>query len=271
MSYAYFSHNGTIEPTEHATVRLDNIAYAYGYGVYETIRVTNGQPRFIDAHCARLMESARIIEIAHTFSVATLTQAIADLIKANDITTCNLKITLVGGAQANDAELYILCLNPHYIDRKLYRTGVHLVTERMERPFPHAKSLNMLPSYLAYKHAVQAGAHDALLLDHSQEITEGTRSNFFVVRADCIISPPADSILLGVTRDNVIRVAQSIGLPIREEPVMADKLLNYDGAFVTSTSAKVLPVRSIDTHVWPAIVEPITRLSKAFDAFLETA
>ncbi len=61
MSFTYFSHNGLVLPAEQATVPLASIEYSYGFGVYETIRVSHGKPKFVDEHSARLMTSAEVL------------------------------------------------------------------------------------------------------------------------------------------------------------------------------------------------------------------
>lgn len=267
-TYTFFSHNGELLPTKQATVQLNSIEYAYGFGVYETIRVANGTVFFAAEHCQRLLESAQVIGLEHTYAATFVEQAVHTLLKKNKAETCNVKILLVGGKTAEAADIYIQCLNPLFPDRKLYREGVHCITQQYERVFPHAKTLNMLPSFIAYRKAQGAGAYDALLLDRSGMIIEGTRTNFFVVRDRTITSPPAESILLGVTRDKLLSLAQQQGYEVLEQAIPLSDIGEYDGAFLTSTSCKVLPIRSIDQHTWQVIPESVTELQRAFDGFL---
>src|SRR3990167_10192080 len=173
MEYKYFSRNGETLPIEQASIPLSSIEYQYGFGVYETIRVTNGVPNFLQDHLERLAESARIIELEHAFSDESVARAISQLIQKNEVETCNLKILLIGGQTKESATLYILCLNPLFPNKKLYRDGVHCITYEHERMFPHAKTLNMLGSYLAYRKARMAGAYEALLVNCDGCITEG--------------------------------------------------------------------------------------------------
>src|SRR6185369_1129899 len=111
------------------------------------------------------MESARSIGLTHVYSAEDVSKAITELLEKNSAETCNVKILLIGGRSAEDAELNILCLNPLFPDKKLYRDGISTITYEYERAFPHAKTLNMLQSYLAYRKAKEAGAYDALLID----------------------------------------------------------------------------------------------------------
>ena len=208
MDFKYFSKNGKILPVEEAVIPLSNIEYQYGFGVYENIRVNDGVPYFLKDHIERLLESARIIGLEHTFDESFVKKSAADLVKKNGAGTYNLKVLLIGGAEP---ALYILALNPHFPDKKLYRGGADFITYEYERPYPSAKTLNMLQSYLAYKKAREAGAYDALLISSKGCITEGTRTNFFCMQGRTLISPPEDEILLGVTRKVVLKVAKEEG------------------------------------------------------------
>lgn len=264
MQFQYFSRNGDVLPVEQAVVPLASIEYSYGFGVYETIRVSHGEIRFLEDHYRRLQTSADIIGLAHNYKPSEIGQYITDVVRANEVETCNLKVLLIGGKTANDADLFILCLAPYFVDRKLYKTGCHCTTYEYERLYPHAKTLNMLPSYLAYRDAQSHSAHDALLINRRGEITEGTRSNFFTLKGNTIYSPPEDDILLGVTRDHVLKLAKQEGFDIVHQPIPLASLPDYDIAFLTSTSVRILPIRSVGDHSYGEIPPELIALVKAF-------
>lgn len=268
MEFKYFSRNGALLPLDEANVPLASIEYAYGFGVYESIRVANGTTYFLEDHIERLMESARIIDLAHSFSQEVVEKAITELLKKNAVETCNVKILLIGARSAEDAQLNILCLNPLFPDKKLYRDGVATSTYAYERAFPHAKTLNMLQSYLAYRKAKEAGAYDALLIDREGYIREGTRTNFFCLKGKTLISPPEEKILLGVTRKAVLQVAAENGFEIVQKDIRPVDLAEYDGAFLTSTSSKILPIETVDDFQFAEQPEALKELMVAFDTFL---
>ena len=266
MEFKYFSKNGKILPVEEAVIPFSNIEYQYGFGVYENIRVNDGVPYFLKDHIGRLLESARIIGLEHKFDESFVKKSVAELVKKNGAGTYNIKAFLIGGTEPM---LYILALNPLFPDKKLYKEGASFITCEYERPFPHAKTLNMLQSYLAYKKAKETGAYDALLVNSKGCITEGTRTNFFCIKDRTLISAPEDEILLGVTRKAVLKVAHDKGFTLLEESeVLLSTILDSDGAFVTSTSSKVLPVRSIDGQELKEHSENLRELMEAFDTFL---
>ncbi|RJR14144.1 hypothetical protein C4585_00620 [Candidatus Parcubacteria bacterium] len=269
MSFDYFSKNGELLPVQEAAIPLSNIEYQYGFGVYESIRVVNKTPYFLKQHLERLQESARFIELEHPFSAQSVANAISNLIEKNTVETCNLKILLIGGKTKDEAALYILCLNPLFPDKKLYRDGAHCITYAYERLFPHAKTLNMLGSYLAYRKAREVGAYDTLLINRSKEITEGTRTNFYCIKGKTVISPPAADVLPGVTQLVLKKVLEENEYAFTERSIPATEIETYDGAFLTSTSSKVLPIRTIDSTTFPSISPELRALMSFFDEYVE--
>jgi branched-chain amino acid aminotransferase len=270
MSYEYFAHNGKILPIKQAVIPVSSVEYAYGFGVYETIRVTRGVPYFLGDHLERLIQSAEIIRLEHVFSENVIADTIAALIEKNNVDTSNVKMLLIGAPTKEDAQLFIVCLNPFYPDKKLYREGATCITYAYERAFPHAKTLNMLQSYLAYKKAKENDAYDALLVDNDGCITEGTRTNFFCIQGKTLISPPEEKILLGVTRKAVLKVAKDNGFAYEERPITWGEMMKYDGAFLTSTSTKIVPIRSADGEELPKSAPALKELMDLYDRFLDS-
>lgn len=251
-----------------AVILVSNIEYAYGFGVYETIRVVHGKPMFCDEHLKRLMTSARAISLQHELNEEMVGQWISTLLLKISADTCNLKILLIGAKNPKEVLLFILPLAPKFPDKKLFRAGVSVITAEYERALPNAKTLNMLPSYLFYKKAKEAGCYDTLLVDRSGCITEGTGTNVLAIRGRTIVSPPRRDILEGVMRSNVMKIAKQHGYQIAEEQIPLKDLQNYDGFFLTSTSTKILPIRRID-DIDIGIPEALKELIGYFDAYLE--
>lgn len=270
MPYKYFSRNGIISPITEAVVPLSDTAYSYGFGVYENIRVAKGHIYFLDEHLERLMNSAKVIALTHSFNPDFIANAIQELVKKNGANTCNLKVLLIGGPAAEDATLNILWLNPFFPDRKLYKDGATATTYRYEREFPQAKSLNMLSSYLAYREARQAGAYDALLINRVGNILEGTRTNFFALQDRTLISPPEAEILPGVTRAAVLKVAAQNNLQLLYQDIPLTSLDQYDYCFLTSTSSKIMPLRSIGDHAFGPPPDALHELMQIYNHFLDT-
>ena len=268
MDFKYFSQNGKILPIEQAVIPISNIEYGYGFGVYENIRISNGVIYFLKDHTDRLLESAKIIGLTHSFDEEIIKNSILDLIKNYKTETFNLKILLIGASTKEKAILNILCLNPLFPDKKLYRDGAEFITYNYERPFPHAKTLNMLQSYLAYSKAKKSGAYDALLINQNGFITEGTRTNFFCIKGRTIYTPFEKDILLGVMRKAMLKVALENKYSVVEKNIKLEDVKSYNGAFVTSTSSKIIPIKSIDENIL-SISDSLKELMKLLNDFLE--
>lgn len=251
-----------------ATVPLSSIEYAYGFGVYESVRVANRTVYFLENHIQRLMESARIIELTHTFSPTLIEKSILELVANTQAESFNLKILLIGGKTTEEASLNILCLNPLFPDKRLYRDGATTITYAYERAFPHAKTLNMLESYLAFRMAKDVGAYDALLIDKEGRIQEGTRTNFFCIKNRTLYTPDERKILLGVTRKAILKVAAQNGYEVVQQDIRPVDLGGYDAAFLTGTSIKILPIRSVDDFQFGERRAALKGLMKLFDEFL---
>ncbi|MFA5831815.1 MAG: aminotransferase class IV [Candidatus Paceibacterota bacterium] len=269
MSFKYFSKNCEIHPIEEAVVSLERIEYTYGFGVYEAVRVSNGIVYFLDHHTERLLGSALIIGLEHPFSGEMIKNAILDLVNKTEETTYNLKVLLIGAPKKEDAFLSILCLNPFFPDKKMYHEGVSLSVTQYERLYPHAKTLNMLQSYLSYRDARAAGCYDSALVNCRGCITEGTRTNFFTIKGNTIYTPREEEILLGVTRKAVLHVAKQNGYEVEEKDIRPEDLPQYDGVFLTSTSSKIVPIRKVGDIACPPAPEELKRLMKLFGDFLE--
>jgi branched-subunit amino acid aminotransferase/4-amino-4-deoxychorismate lyase len=269
MNISSFSKNGVITPIQEALIPLDNLEYAYGYGVYETLKVRKGKLFFVKEHVERLFLSCELIELEHIFTHEQIEKYIQELVTALEVDACNIKMMLIGGKAREDATLYIFATAPLFPDRKLYKQGAKTKTYKYERWLPNAKSLNMLPSYLIYKKALTADCYDGLLIDRDGCIREGTRTNFFCIKGMEIISPPTEKILEGVTRKTIISVLTKNGYGYVEKNIPLADISKYDGAFLTSTSTKIIPIKQIDNFVYPEIPENLKKLMKIYDLFLD--
>ncbi len=124
-------------------------------------------------------------------------------------------------------------------------------------------------SCLAYQEAMRAGFEEAVLLNENGVVAEGTGENLFVVKDDVLTTPPgSDHLVLGITRDSVMRLAHDLGFVVREASLSRSDLFAADEIFLTGTAAEVTPVREVDYRpVGAGSAGPITQsLQKAFFA-----
>lgn len=268
MTGPYFSLNGELKPVAEASVPLDDLAYAYGFGVYETLKVRHGVVYFPEMHEDRLWHSARIVDLEHRFQPGDFRRYVDALVEANSVGDANLKALLIGGDSAAEARLFIVVLNPLFPDRKQYKQGATAISWRGERVYPQAKTLNMLVSYLAYRQAQSLGAYDALLVNRFGQVTEGTRTNFFITDGTALATAPSDQVLEGVTQLTVRQVIRDLGIALEERPLLLSEVSEWQGAFLTSTSTKIMPLKQIDETALP-LSPLVDRLRVAYDGWLD--
>ena len=267
----FISLNGQFIPVAEAKISIENLEFSYGFGVYENIRLRNGKVYFLKEHLDRLLHSAKVIGLEHHFTIKTMAQWVNGTIKKNKVSSANVKMLLIGG---QEPQLYIMLLAPQYPDKKIYREGVIVTTYQYERFLPQAKTLNMLPSYLAYSEAKMAGAYDALFVDYKNNVVEGTRSNFFAIKNKTLYTPPVKKVLDGVTRRTVIQCAKKNCYKVVEKDVKLKDFLKYEGVFLTNTSGKIIPIRSVRANCrspvqFENICEEIKNLIKLYNEWVE--
>lgn len=270
MTFDVCIKNGVMIPLSDAVLPVTNIEFGYGFGVYENVRVVRGNALFLHDHIERLFRSTKTIGLSHALTEKDITAWTHSLVQKCATDALNLKMLLIGARDPKDAMLFILPLAPLFTDKKLYMHGATAVTVNYERQFPDAKTLNMLGSYLSYRKAKEAGAYDALLIADDGTILEGTRTNFFLIKDRTITGAPLKRILEGVTMKHVLQIAREKGYQVREEAIRLADIEKADGAFLTSTSSKILPLTKIDDRTL-AIPDALKELMKAFDDFLRQA
>jgi branched-chain amino acid aminotransferase len=125
---------------------------------------------------------------------------------------------------------------------------------------------NYANSVLARTESARLGFDEALMLDPTGLVAEGTGENLFAVRKGVIYTPQRTTVLEGLTRDSVIILAREQGYEVREEPLSRDQLYVSDELFVCGTAAEVLGIRELDFRpIGAGVRGPVTtRLADAF-------
>lgn len=264
----YVSRNGALISPAQATISVFNPAIFGAYGVYESMEVVAGVPFALEAHLRRLTCSAALLKLPLPADLATFQRWIADVLAVNAAPRCTLRLFVVGDENGNDSVAFIWPQAGHNFPRAFYLDGAPVITFEGHRNLPQAKSLNTLISYLAQRAARTVGVHEALL-HHGGCLTEGSNSNLFAVVEGAVLTPPAEQVLSGVTRDLLLELADQDGVPIREALLPLAALSRWSECFITSSSRHVMPVTLIDGRpVGDGRVGPLTRrLNALFEAY----
>ncbi len=237
--------NGALIPSGEATVAVTDRAVQYGFSTYESIRVVNSHPVHLTEHLRRLQNSCDGIGLTHPFTVDQIAGWVAALISADAIVEATMRIQLYGGGQPT---LFILAAPILTYPPSYYLDGVGASTYRGERLIPSCKTGNLLLNYMALADANAHGCFEALLVDRHGHVLEGTRSNFFAFSEGVLYTAGDDEVLLGITREQVIRAAAHLGITVVYEAVQMEDLFAglYDELFISATSMAAMPLGSVD-------------------------
>jgi branched-chain amino acid aminotransferase len=236
----------------------------YGLGVFEGIRcykTAKGPAIFrLDEHVDRFFNSAHIFMMDIPFKRKEIRDAIIETVRVNRVKECYIRpLAYIGygamGLYPKD--------NPIQVSIAVWPWGAYLGDEGIEKGIRvkvssftrHHVNVDMtrgkvagyyVNSQLAKKEAVVCGYDEAVMLDTEGYVSEGSGENIFIVRNCAIKTTPLTSILEGITRDSIIRVAKDNRIPVSEERFTRDELYIAEEAFLTGTAAEVTPIREVD-------------------------
>jgi branched-chain amino acid aminotransferase len=262
--------NGEFVPADESVISLHDVGVLRGYGVFDYLRTYNGKPFRLMAHLERLRSSATQIglnvpldleEIAIITEELIVRNAQPDAAGHGDVA---IRYVITGGVSENSftpaesGNLAIMIQPLSESSAKIYANGVKLTTSRLQREFPTVKSTNYIGAIMAMREAKAEGAVEALYVDSQNEISECTRSNFFMVQ-NGILKTPWKNVLLGITRKVILEYAAEI-VPIEITSIFLKDLENIQEAFISSSTKEILPVTQIDQVViGNGQVGPITK------------
>ncbi|MEZ4524321.1 MAG: aminotransferase class IV [Desulfobacterales bacterium] len=231
--------------------------------IYEVIKLIEGIPLFFEAHMDRLKRSADLAGERVEKNEAEIWDEIHTLVEKNRKEHINVKLIC---CREKKGELFLTYfIRSEYPGPDVYAKGIRTVLYGGEREMPNIKTLR--DSFRARVEGMRekTGAYEALLVDQNGYVTEGSRSNIFFVKQGEIFTPPAGTVLLGVTRQHVVKICKSLGLNFREHPLHRSELGKIDGAFITGTTVDVLPVSHVDEISLSSVSHPLVQ--KIVEAF----
>lgn len=249
----YIFINSKFYSEKDANISIFDHGFLYGDGIFETLRTYNGKVFKIDEHLDRIFHSARLIKLEIPLTKNQLKSAITSTIKKNKLKEAYIRLAISRGK----GELrYSIKSNPNVViiakpfikyPENVHEKGVSVITYNAERILPKVKSTSCLPLVLAKSEAAKKGCFDALLVDRSGFVTEGTVSNVFFIKENTVYTPK-DNILKGITRGIVVKIAKKIA-KIKETKIKKEEIYHFDECFLTNTSAEIAPVNKIDGKI----------------------
>jgi branched-chain amino acid aminotransferase len=274
--------NGKLVPWEKATVHVLSHALHYGSAVFEGVRAYD-TPRGVAIfrlrdHTRRLFDSAKIYRIDMPFNAEVLNEACHQVLAANDLKRGAYLRPIafkgygeIGVSPHNEPPTDVAVAAwewGKYLGHESEEAGVDVCVSSWNRVAPNtlpalAKAAgNYLSSQLIAAEARRLGFAEGIGLTPDGMLSEGSGENLFLVKDGVILTPAiAHSVLGGLTRDTVIRLAEDLELEVRECAIPRELLYVADEAFFTGTAVEVTPIRSVDRlPIGNAKPGPITRL-----------
>lgn len=245
MHYGYF--NGTIAPTDQLAIGVTDLSLLRGYGLFDYFLTYNGRPFQWDWYWQRFQNSAQRMHLPLPLGKEETYAILMDLIERNGGINTAFRFVMTGGYSADSISiekpnLLILTEAIHPVPPMQYEQGIKVILDEYVREMAEVKSTDYKRVILMAEAIRAAGASD-LLYQRGGEISELSRSNFFIIKDDRLITPNRH-ILYGITRRTVIELAKN-DFRIEERPVLLSELYDADEAFTTSSTKKVLPITQI--------------------------
>lgn len=274
--HRYLLHNGDIRDTRDAVISPGQVGFMNGWGVFSTLRVSDGVLFAYPRHYARMKHDAELMRVPFTYIADSLHKELASLIEANHAFNATLRVALVrnkGGLFeapqiASDSELIAFTA-----DLTNWGDGVHLNYVAHARygasPFSGLKVTSWAQNLTWYEKAHQDGFDEALLLNEYGEVSECTSANIFAIFGNDMLTPPlaTSGCLPGVTRAILLEEIHLPGFSIREQALTPAEIEGADGVLISSTTRDLLPVLTVDRRPLKQAPEVLKRLCEAFRGY----
>ncbi|MCE4612467.1 MAG: branched-chain amino acid transaminase [Desulfurococcales archaeon] len=262
----YIWFDGKLIPFEDARIHVMTHSLHYGVGVFEGIRAyrtDNGRTAIfrLYEHVDRLLLSANAYKLEIPYTRDEIAEAIIEVVRKSGFDDCYIRpIAFINATKlgvrppTRRASLAIGVFKWGKYLGEAYYKGARVITSHWRRPPSDSLPMNSkatghyINSYLATIEAHMKGFDEAILLDSRGFISEGPGQNLFIVKDTKLITPPLHaSILPGITRDSIIKLARrELGIGVLEEDITLGMLYSADEAFFTGTATEVTPIVEVD-------------------------
>ncbi len=268
-----------------ATIHICSHVVHYGSAVFEGLRcydTPKGSVVFrLDAHVRRLFDSAKIYQMPIPFKEDEIFNACIETVKVNKLKAAYIRPIVFRGYHSLGVDprscpveaVIVVWSWGKYLGDEALASGVDVCVSSWTRLAPNTMpalakcGANYMNSQLIKLEAIGGGYVEGIALDAAGYVSEGSGENLFIVRNGELITPPLGaSVLPGITRDCIIKLAGDLGVPLREQIIPREMLYIADEVFFTGSAAEVTPIRSVDhIPVGKGKPGPVTlNLQKAF-------
>jgi len=271
--------DGKLVDWKDAKIHVLSHVIHYGSGIFEGERcyeTPNGPAIFrLQEHTDRLFNSSKIYRMEIPFTREQINEATIELIKINKLKSCYIRPLVYRGYGSLGVDPTGLPINVciavwpwgQYLGPEALEAGVDVGVSSWRRNAPGTMpdmakaTANYMNSQLIRLEARAHGYVEGIALDVFGHVSEGSGENIFIVRNGKLVTPPfGSSILPGITRNTVIRIARDKGIQVIEEQIPREALYIADEVFFTGSAAEITPIRSIDgIQIGAGKAGPITK------------
>ncbi|EOS58619.1 branched-chain-amino-acid transaminase [Paenibacillus barengoltzii] len=255
--------DGQFVTKDQAKVSVYDHGFLYGDGIFEGIRIYNGNIFKCKEHLDRLYDSAKSIMLDIPLTYQEMEDALVETLRRNDLRNGYIRLVVSRGAgnlgldpnRCPKASVIIIVEQLAIYSEEAYKTGLKTVSVSTRRNIPDAlnpkiKSLNYLNNILVKIQSNLSGAGEAIMLNAQGYVTEGSGDNIFIVKNGVITTPPCYlGALDGITRQAIIEICRKKGYNIQEQPFTLHDVYVADEVFLTGTAAEVIAVREVDGRI----------------------
>lgn len=255
----YINSNGQLQQAEHATISPQNRAFRYGYGLFETMLLQNGELQLKQYHWDRLFSGLQQLHFAipPLFTASYLEEEILKTVKKNKLETlCRVRLQVYAGdggmfdAPGQKPNYLIECFPLQSEIISLNENGLQLCIAAGLQKSPDAlanlKSCNALIYAIAAQQAKQQKCNDALICNTHSNIIESTIANIFWIKNSDIYTPPlSEGCVAGVMRRHILNRCT-----VKETPLTVELLQSADEVFLTNAIRRIKWVAGIEAVIY---------------------
>jgi branched-chain amino acid aminotransferase len=252
--------NGEFVEKEQAKVSVYDHGFLYGDGIFEGIRIYNGNIFKCKEHLDRLYDSAKSIMLDIPLTYEEMETALVETIRRNGLRDGYIRLVVSRGPgdlgldprRSPRANVIIIVEKLSIYPEEAYLNGLRTISVSQRRNIPDAlnpkiKSLNYLNNILVKIQANLADVGEAIMLNSQGQVAEGSSDNIFIVKRGVVFTPPCYcGALEGITRLAIMEICERVGYKLKEEPFTLHDVYVADEVFFTGTAAEVIAVREVD-------------------------
>jgi branched-chain amino acid aminotransferase len=276
MIHSHVFHNDRLSTVEEVRLSPGQTGLLNGWGLFTTLRISNGVPFAFERHWKRLVKDATKTHCPFPFDPDKVRGHLCEVLRANNVKDGTARIYIIHNQRsfwASEEHFPESDLLIYSAGLPAYREPGRLTLREQGRhaasPLAGVKVTSWLLNVWNLYEAQQGGYDEVLLLNERGEAAECTAANIFCVRAGRVLTPPLNSgCLEGITRSVLLEIGAAAGVPVEEQTLRPEDLYAADELFISSTNRSLLGVGELAGHKFSA-PGPITKkLEQVFTAYI---